>query len=87
MSTAGEPRRVEIVTPDLGVAKMTLSLWFAEPGDRVHAGDRLVEIVAEGFSFDVPAPATGRLAERLRFARDAVKPGTPLGYVLTDPEE
>ena len=45
-----------------------------------------MEIAAEGFTFDIPAPTNGRLVEQKLFARDAVKPGDLLGYVLADNE-
>jgi pyruvate/2-oxoglutarate dehydrogenase complex dihydrolipoamide acyltransferase (E2) component len=58
-----------------------LSLWFAEPGDAVFEGDRLVEVVTRGATFDVAAPATGRLVERHAWPRDLLTPGQVLGVV------
>src|SRR5579862_7436431 len=56
--------RSPILMPDVGVHAPALSLWFAHPGDRVYAGDRVVELLLDGATFDVSAPATGRLAEK-----------------------
>ena len=53
----------EIILPELGAAPIVLSIWFADPGDLVYEGDRLVEVLVGGASFDVSAPATGRLIE------------------------
>src|SRR5437870_12607829 len=74
--------------PDLGVGPVTLSVWFAEPGDAVLAGERVVEVLADGATFDVIAPATGRLLEKRAFPRDVVAPGQVLGVIQRDvPDE
>jgi hypothetical protein len=70
-----------IVLPDLGALPVVLSLWFADPGDEVFEGDRLVEVRVGGATFDVPAPATGRLAERHALPDDPLQPGQVLGLV------
>ncbi len=49
------------------------------------AGDRLIEILVEGATFDVSSPATGRLAERLVRPDERLTPGQILGMV--DEEE
>jgi pyruvate/2-oxoglutarate dehydrogenase complex dihydrolipoamide acyltransferase (E2) component len=67
--------------PDLGVRSATLSVWFVEPGDTVYAGDRVVEILAGGATFDVPSPATGRLVEKLALPEDSLVTGQILGVV------
>jgi 2-oxoglutarate dehydrogenase E2 component (dihydrolipoamide succinyltransferase)/2-oxoisovalerate dehydrogenase E2 component (dihydrolipoyl transacylase) len=76
--------RRHIVLPDLGAAAAVLSVWFVSPGDSVYAGDRLVEVVAGGATFDVPSPATGCLAERWVFPDDPLTPGQVLGVVEED---
>jgi pyruvate/2-oxoglutarate dehydrogenase complex dihydrolipoamide acyltransferase (E2) component len=58
-----------------------LSVWFADLGDPVFEGDRLVEVLAGGATFDVPAPATGRLAEKRAWPDDPLRPGQVLGAV------
>jgi pyruvate/2-oxoglutarate dehydrogenase complex dihydrolipoamide acyltransferase (E2) component len=74
-----------VVLPDLGVPSARLSVWFAEPGDQVYEGDRLVEVAVGGATFDVSAPATGRLAERFVLPPDVVTPRQVLGEVVTEP--
>ena len=69
--------------PELG-GPAVLSVWFAAVGDRVYEGDRLVEVLIDGASFDVPAPATGRLAEKLAHPDDRLTPGQALGVVDED---
>ena len=65
-----EGLRVPVVLPDLGAPQVRLSVWFAEPGDLVYEGDRLVEVRVGGATFDVSAPATGRLADRFALPPD-----------------
>jgi pyruvate/2-oxoglutarate dehydrogenase complex dihydrolipoamide acyltransferase (E2) component len=73
--------RTEILLPDVGAAPLVLSVWFADLGDRVYEGDRLVEVLAGGATFDVAAPATGRLAEKRALPDDPLSPGQVLGAV------
>lgn len=58
-----------------------LSTWFADPGERVFEGDRLVEVLTGGATFDVSAPATGWLAEKCAWPRDTLHPGQVLGLL------
>lgn len=78
------PARVPVVLPDLGVESARVSVWFAETGDTVYEGDRLVEVSVGGATFDVSSPATGRLAERFALPRDEVRPRQVLGEVISD---
>jgi pyruvate/2-oxoglutarate dehydrogenase complex dihydrolipoamide acyltransferase (E2) component len=72
-----------IILPDLGAAPVRLSAWFADVGDLVYEGDRLIEVLVGGATFDVSAPATGRLAEKHAHADQVVQPGNVLGLVET----
>jgi pyruvate/2-oxoglutarate dehydrogenase complex dihydrolipoamide acyltransferase (E2) component len=71
----------EIRLPDLGAAPVTLSAWFADPGEAIFEGDRLLEVLVDGATFDVAAPASGRLVEQRALARDPVEIGQVLGVV------
>ena len=73
--------RRPILLPDLGVRAAVLSVWFVNPGDQVYAGDRLVEILAGGATFDVPSPTTGQFVEKLALPDDSLQPGQILGMV------
>src|SRR4029453_9885050 len=58
--------RTSILLPEIGVApecRVTLSAWYAMPGDLIFEGDRIVEVLTEGATFDVSAPASGCLVE------------------------
>jgi pyruvate/2-oxoglutarate dehydrogenase complex dihydrolipoamide acyltransferase (E2) component len=76
--------RTPVLLPDLGASPVRLSLWFSAPGDTVFAGDRLVEVVVAGATFDVSAPATGVLVERNAWPRDVLAPGQVLGVVESE---
>jgi pyruvate/2-oxoglutarate dehydrogenase complex dihydrolipoamide acyltransferase (E2) component len=73
--------QTEIILPELGAAPAVLSVWFADPGDNVYEGDRLVEVLVGEATFDVSAPATGRLAEKRALPDDALRPGQVLGVM------
>jgi pyruvate/2-oxoglutarate dehydrogenase complex dihydrolipoamide acyltransferase (E2) component len=77
--------RTQVTLPELGAADARVSAWFAEPGDLVYEGDRLVEVLVQGATFDVAAPATGRLAERAALPEDHVVTGQVLGEIESDP--
>jgi pyruvate/2-oxoglutarate dehydrogenase complex dihydrolipoamide acyltransferase (E2) component len=67
--------------PDVGDESPALSLWFAQPGDQLYAGDRLVELLLDGATFDVSAPVNGRLAERIARPGERLVPGQVLGWI------
>jgi pyruvate/2-oxoglutarate dehydrogenase complex dihydrolipoamide acyltransferase (E2) component len=71
----------EVILPDLGTDAAVLSAWLADPGDEVFQGDRLVEVLVGAATFDVPAPATGRLLRQIALANDLLTPGQVLGVV------
>ena len=75
------PMRIPLIMPDLGVAQMTLSIWFVANGSNVLEGDRLLEVLTGPATFDLSAPATGRLVERTVFVNDRVFPGQTLGFI------
>jgi pyruvate/2-oxoglutarate dehydrogenase complex dihydrolipoamide acyltransferase (E2) component len=77
--------RAEILLPELGAAPVVLSVWYADPGEAVFEGDRLVEVLVSGATFDVSSPATGRLIEKLALPDDPVLPGQVLGVVQVEP--
>ena len=58
-----------------------MSLWYVREGDRVHEGDRIVEVLIPGATIDVPAPVSGVLAERLALPGEAVTAGQVLGEI------
>ncbi len=78
--------RADMVLPDLGVADVIVGVWYARIGERVYHGERVVEVIINGATFDVTAPATGTLIQRSVVPGDHIKTGTVLGAVAADPE-
>ncbi len=78
--------RTPIVLPDLGAAPVRLTVWFSRPGDVVFEGDRLVEVAVAGATFDVSAPATGRLIKHYAWPRYLLTPGQVLGMMESETE-
>lgn len=70
--------------PDLGVEPVTLSTWYAKEGEAIYEGESVVEVAIEGVTFDVAAPATGRLVHISAFSNDRVRTGQLLGVVETE---
>ena len=51
-----------VILPELGTGPdvpIVVSHWFAERGDEVWEGDRLVEVLVGPATFDVPVPVLG----------------------------
>jgi pyruvate/2-oxoglutarate dehydrogenase complex dihydrolipoamide acyltransferase (E2) component len=53
----------------------------------VYEGDRVVEVRAGSATFDVAAPATGRLAEKLQLPNDPLETGQVLGLVEVEEQD
>ena len=73
-----------VILPELGTRSdepIVVSHWYARLGDIVWEGDRLVETLVGPATVDVPAPASGRLAEVRAEEDDHVFPGSVLGFV------
>jgi pyruvate/2-oxoglutarate dehydrogenase complex dihydrolipoamide acyltransferase (E2) component len=71
-----------IILPDLGgLSEPVLSIWFVEPGEHVFAGDKLVEVLLAGATFDVSSPVSGRLASKLAWPNERLHAGQVLGMV------
>lgn len=78
-----------VVLPDLGTGPdepIVVSHWFAERGDEVWEGDRLVEVLVGPATFDVAAPWSGRLAAIQGVEDDRIWPGAVLGLVAVAEE-
>jgi pyruvate/2-oxoglutarate dehydrogenase complex dihydrolipoamide acyltransferase (E2) component len=76
---------VDVTMPQMGVsiAEGTVVEWKKQPGDTVEADDPLLEISTDKAESELPAPATGRLAEVLVEAGETVDVGTVLARIET----
>jgi len=70
-----------ILLPDLRAGGVILSVWYAEPGDPIMEGERIVEVLADGATVDVLAPASGRLLEKRAYPGDPLTAGMVLGLI------
>jgi 2-oxoglutarate dehydrogenase E2 component (dihydrolipoamide succinyltransferase) len=81
--------RHELLLPDLGLGEreMTVSLWLVRVGSEVSQGDRLIEVLADGVTVDLPAPASGVIVELLVGEESTICVGQALGIIESPPEE
>ena len=73
----------EIRLPELGedVKEATVSFWHFEEGDRVEEGQDLVEMTTDKAAFNLPATASGTLAEVFFEEGDVVQVGEVLAII------
>src|SRR5215217_2975423 len=76
---------VDIVMPAMGesVTEGTILEWAKEPGEPVEADETVVEISTDKVDAEVPAPASGTIAEILAQAGDTVHVGQVLARMTT----
>jgi pyruvate/2-oxoglutarate dehydrogenase complex dihydrolipoamide acyltransferase (E2) component len=77
---------VDVSMPQMGVsvAEGTIVAWHKRVGDWVQADETLAEVTTDKIDTEIPAPATGRLAEVLVDVGVTVDVGTPLARIATD---
>jgi pyruvate/2-oxoglutarate dehydrogenase complex dihydrolipoamide acyltransferase (E2) component len=77
---------VDVTMPQMGVsvAEGTIVSWHKRAGDWVEADETLAEVTTDKIDTEIPAPATGRLAEVLVEEGVTVDVGTPLARIATD---
>ena len=75
--------KIELRMPDIGLgsAVLTACTWYAEEGDRVVEGDRLLEVLAGEVTIDLPSPASGILTERSVDVDDCLTTGQVLAII------
>jgi len=74
---------IEIKVPPLGesIVEATVSRWLKKDGDRVAAGETLVELETDKVTVEVPALKAGVLTARAKNEGDVVKVGELLGQL------
>jgi pyruvate/2-oxoglutarate dehydrogenase complex dihydrolipoamide acyltransferase (E2) component len=80
--------RHELIVPELGLreGELVLSLWLVPRGSEVTAGDRLVEVLADSVTVDLPAPASGILIKTLVAEDEPIAVGQTLGIIESGDE-
>lgn len=78
--------RFPITMPDLGTGSevVRVSAWLVEVGQNVIAGDRVVEVLLPGITFDIHAARTGELVEITVPVDAVVAAGQVLGWIAAD---
>ncbi len=73
----------EIVVPEVGesIVEATVARWLKREGERVVAGEPVVELETEKANVEVPAPRSGVLARIVRREGEDVRIGDVLGVV------
>jgi 2-oxoglutarate dehydrogenase E2 component (dihydrolipoamide succinyltransferase) len=73
----------EVKVPALGesVTEATVAQWFKQPGDQVTVDEPLVELETDKVTVEVPAPASGVLAEVLIESGTTVEIGAILATI------
>jgi pyruvate/2-oxoglutarate dehydrogenase complex dihydrolipoamide acyltransferase (E2) component len=70
-----------ILLPDLGMFPAILSVWYAERGEFVNEGDLVAEVLVGSATFDVSAPVSGWLSERLARVNQHLSAGQTLAML------
>ena len=75
----------EIKVPPLGesITEATVSKWLKRPGEPVAADEPLAELETDKVTLEIPAPATGTLAEILVAAGETAPVGAVLARIET----
>jgi 2-oxoglutarate dehydrogenase E2 component (dihydrolipoamide succinyltransferase) len=78
--------RHDIRLPDLGLhnCQVVASMWLVEVGREVTQGDRLLEVLADCVTVDLPAPLSGILVETLVAEDEPLCVGQVLGVIQSD---
>jgi pyruvate/2-oxoglutarate dehydrogenase complex dihydrolipoamide acyltransferase (E2) component len=76
---------VDVTMPQMGVsvAEGTVVAWRVEIGDRIEADQTIAEITTDKIDTEVPAPASGVVAEILVPVEETVTVGTVLARIAT----
>ncbi len=81
------PTPIEL--PDLGAEDeaVCVSCWLVDLGELVVTGDRVVEVLIKGITFDVAAPVSGILSRIEKSLDTRIVPGDILGWIESDENE
>ena len=69
---------IDVPLPDLGEDagnEARVAFWYVDVGEEVKEGDDLVQMLTDKATFDVPSPATGKVADLMADEEQTVKVG------------
>jgi pyruvate/2-oxoglutarate dehydrogenase complex dihydrolipoamide acyltransferase (E2) component len=77
------PERAPVLVPKAGMnmVEATVVAWHKSPGERVEAGETIVELETDKVELQVQAPASGVLREILVAAGEDAAVGATLGVI------
>src|SRR5246127_3586591 len=80
---------IDVVTPAAGesVSEGTILEWHAKVGDFIKASDTIVEISTDKVDVELPAPASGTVAELLVQEGDTVTVGQVIARIAVGDRE
>ena len=83
--TPDSPKRFPITVPDLGTGDdiIRISAWLVDVGQSLISGDRVVEVLAPGITFDIAAVQTGQLLQIVKPVDATVTAGEVVGWIET----
>lgn len=86
MTPDAPTNRVPITVPELGTGNepLRISAWLVDVGQTVIAGDRAVEVLVPGITFDIEVTQSGELVEIIRQVDSIVACGDVVGWIATD---
>lgn len=72
-----------VIVPDLktGGQPLRIGSWYVQPGESVEVGDRLVEFLTAGVTFEFASPSAGILAKHECGIDAVVQPGDVVGWI------
>ena len=80
-----EPAAIVLPKAGMNMVEATVVAWLKAPGDRVEAGEPVVEIETDKVELQVAAPVSGVLKEVLVPVDEDASVGTPLGLIEQAP--
>jgi pyruvate/2-oxoglutarate dehydrogenase complex dihydrolipoamide acyltransferase (E2) component len=81
-----EQVRKEVIMPKVGLdmEEGTIITWLKEVGDRVEAGEPLIEIETDKATTEIQAAVTGTLVEIMVEEGETVAIGEVIGWIEAD---
>ena len=77
---------VDVKIPEVGesIVEVQIGEWLKAEGDQVHKDDSLAVVESEKTNFELPSPASGKLARILAQAGQTVKVGATVAQIESD---
>jgi pyruvate/2-oxoglutarate dehydrogenase complex dihydrolipoamide acyltransferase (E2) component len=80
-----EPTAIVLPKAGMNMVEATVVAWLKAPGDRVEAGEPVVEIETDKVELRVEAPVSGVLADVLVAVNEDAPVGAALGLIEPAP--